>query len=928
MNFVDMPRRVNVKEEIDSFKHYGMPRRSGRYPWGSGENPYQRTWDFLSRVEQYQKQGMSKKEMAEAEGISMRVLTARIALDKNERDLYRMAAINALKQEGVSNADIALTLGMAGESSVRSLINKMNKDNRDTAMKAADKIRQQIDEKGIIDISEGVEIGLGISQEKMTQAIEILKGEGYEAYTYRQKQVGQSGQYTLVKTIGLPGTTYGDVYQPGNVHLFDPDHIHQIDAADLRIDDAEHPKSFVYPESLDSKRIGVRYADDPVSGADRDGLIEIRPGVEDISIGTSHYSQVRILVDGTHYIKGMAVYNPDLPEGVDIMVNSNKMRGTPLKGESSEKSVLKPAKQKDIEAGNPFGTNIMRGGQSYWTDEKGQKHLRVINKREDEGGWDSWADKLSSQFLGKQSFDLIKSQLNLTYKDVKMEFDEIMALENPVIKKYYLEQFAGKCDGNAVHLKAAALPRQHYQVILPIPSLKDNEVYAPNYDQGEEVTLVRFPHAGPSEIPRLTVNNKNKEALKLIGNMPKDAIGINAKVAEKLSGADFDGDTVMVIPTKTANIITKPTLPGLSTFNNKLEYPYREGMTVLSKDRTQIEMGKISNLITDMYLQGADEKEMARAVKHSMVVIDANKHKLDWQKSERDNEIETLKRKYQSKDNGKFGGASTLLSKAKSGIYVDKYRGTQQIDPETGKLGDWKFKGKTNVLDTFVDYKTGETVVRQVQRPAMSLYEDAHELSRGTRQEELYANFANQMKAMANESRKAMVAIKPPRQNAAAAKIYATEVASLRVRLNEAKLNAPREREAQRRANAFITEQIKMNPDLGTKAGKKELKKISARALNSAREEVGAHRVRITISDKDWEAIQSGAVSATMLRSLLNFCEPASLREKATPQNNKRLSDARVRLIKSRLASGYTPSEIADAMGIPVSTVQNYANNE
>ena len=40
--------------------HYGMPRRSGRYPWGSGKDPYQRTGDFLGRIDELKKQGWTE----------------------------------------------------------------------------------------------------------------------------------------------------------------------------------------------------------------------------------------------------------------------------------------------------------------------------------------------------------------------------------------------------------------------------------------------------------------------------------------------------------------------------------------------------------------------------------------------------------------------------------------------------------------------------------------------------------------------------------------------------------------------------------------------------------------------------------------------------------------------------------------------------
>ena len=53
-------------------------------------------------------------------------------------------------------------------------------------------------------------------------------------------------------------------------------------------------------------------------------MIYVRPGVKDLRIGDKRYGQVRIMVDGTHYLKGMAVYKDDLPPGKDIVFNTNK----------------------------------------------------------------------------------------------------------------------------------------------------------------------------------------------------------------------------------------------------------------------------------------------------------------------------------------------------------------------------------------------------------------------------------------------------------------------------------------------------------------------------------------------------------------------------------------------------------------------------
>ena len=171
---------------------------------------------------------------------------------------------------------------------------------------------------------------------------------------------------------------------------------------------------------------------------------------------------------------------------------------------------------------------------------------------------------------------LIKKQLGLAKADKQAEYDEICSLTNPTVKKALLKSFADDCDAAAVHLQAAALPRQKYQVILPLTTIKDNEVYAPNYKDGETVALIRYPHGGTFEIPILKVNNKLDEGKSVLGNTPADAIGINKKNADRLSGADFDGDTVMVIPcnsTKSKVKITSTSpLKGLEGFDTKDAY--------------------------------------------------------------------------------------------------------------------------------------------------------------------------------------------------------------------------------------------------------------------------------------------------------------------------------------------------------------------
>lgn len=639
-----------IAEEI--LMHYGMPRRSGRYPWGSGDNPYQHSGDFLSRVEELEKQGLKQTEVAKAMGLTTTQLRTQKSLAKDERRSLQVATAKGLREKGYSLNEIAEKMGFVNDSSVRSLLNENSEARMNQAKKTAEFLKQMIDEKGMIDVGTGVERELGISREKLNQALYILELEGYPVYGGGVPQVTNPGKQTNIKVICPPGTEHREIYDFENVH--------SVKDYDKRLtENGEKVRpAFQYPESMDSSRLKINYAEN--GGIQKDGVIEIRRGVDDLSLGDSHYAQVRIMVDGTHYLKGMAVYSDDLPDGVDVLFNTNKKVGTPMK------DVLKKIKD---DPDNPFGSLIKEhGGQSYYVDKDGNERLSLINKRAEEGDWGEWSDHLPSQFLSKQSMTLIKKQLDLASADKVAEYDEICSLTNPTVKKALLKSFADDCDSAAVHLQAAALPRQKYQVILPLTTIKDNEVYAPNYKNGEQVALIRYPHGGTFEIPVLTVNNKQPEGKKVLGNTPKDAVGINSKVAERLSGADFDGDTVMVIPTggKTKITSTRP-LKGLEGFDPKEKYgPDSATQPYKRMKNTQTEMGKVSNLITDMTLKGATEDELARAVRHSMVVIDAEKHNLDYKRSEQDNGIASLKKKYQ-------GSNTSEIRSVYSGRQFDYY---------------------------------------------------------------------------------------------------------------------------------------------------------------------------------------------------------------------------------------------------------------
>lgn len=892
--------------EEDILMHYGVKRRSGRYPWGSGDNPYQHGGDFLARVEELQRLGKTEKQIADELHLSTTDLRMQVRVAKHERRALQADRARSLREDGKTLDEIASILGYANDSSVRALLNENTAANKNKAQATAEILKKELAEKGAIDVGTGVERQLGVSTGVLQEALFILETEGYNRYGVGVPQVNDPKKRTITPVISVPEIDQREVYQNLDLVKSVGDY-HSTDGG-------ESWDKREYPASIDSSRVKILYGDE--GGALKDGVIEIRRGVADLDLGDSHYAQVRILVDGTHYLKGMAMYSDDMPDGADIVFNTNKHAGTP------KMDVLKKIQD---DPDNPFGALIKANGQSHYIDADGNEKLSAINKLKEEGDWDKMSKNLSSQFLSKQPIQLIKKQLDLTYADAADEFSEICSLNNPTVKRKLLLDFADECDSAAVHLKAAALPRQSTQVILPLNAMKETEIFAPNYRDGEKVVLIRYPHGGTFEIPELTVNNKNPTAVSVLGKNIRDAVGINPKVAERLSGADFDGDQVVVIPTGgRVKIQSTPALKDLKDFDPKTDYSTegKTGVRLLAKGAaTQRQMGEISNLITDMTLKGATEPEIARAVKHSMVVIDAAKHKLDYRQSEKDNGIAELKKKYQGFDDetGHHGGASTLLSRRKQDVEVPERQGSGVIYPLTGKVV-YKESGRT-----YVDPRTGKTVAATTKVKRILAVDDVRSMSSGTLQEEAYADYANKMKDLANKARLEYKATPTLKRSASAAKAFEPEVNRLMAALKVAQLNAPLEREAQRIANARVKAKVQAN----NITDKDEISKIRRAAISDARNSTGASgkRTRITISDGEWTAIQSGAISDTTLSEILRYAEPKTVRERATPRRTTQLSDARVSRIKAMANSGHTNAEIAEALGISTSAVSKYLNS-
>lgn len=975
----------------DALMHYGTPRHSGRYPWGSGENPYQSTRDFKGRVDELKKTGWKEtpENVKKEFGLTWSQYRSELGASSALRRLDQVVQAESLRSDGLNTSQIAKKMGI-NESSVRSLFEEEREARMMQAMNVASFIEEQIKAKGPIDIGGEVNRELGVSTTKFDEAVRMLEDRGYVVKRGRVSQVGNGDLKTTTVVIGPADMPNNAAYDYANIHSLNEYASH---------DGGDTFDRYQYPASMDSKRLQIRYYEE--GGVKMDGTIELRRGVPDLDLGNDHYSQVRILVDGDRYLKGMAVYADDLPDGVDVRFNTNKHLGTDMRDvlKSTEKNL-----KKDPE--NPFGSSISPKGQSYYDDpETGERKLSLINKRALEGDWDDWANKVPSQFLSKQNMPLIKRQLGLALEEKNREFQEIMALDNPTVKKVLLGKFADQADADSVSLSAAALPGQHYRVILPVNSLKDTEVYAPTYNNGDKIALVRYPHGGIFEIPILTVNNKNKEADGRIDKTSKDAVGINYKVAERLSGADFDGDTVMTIPVSTADgrVITKiknsDPLKGLVGFDNKFEYGgtmkigadgkehwYRGGheFKPMNEKLKQTQMGIVSNLITDMTLLGADESELERAVRHSMVVIDAAKHHLDYKASEVDNNIAGLKAKFQT------GGASTIISRAKGKKDIPKTQGTPNINlkgkpwydpsrPEgaliyktadnldyteakvykkgaangTVKVSssgrryisyddnpdNWvplekssmkKVNGKETKYEDGERVRASTTTKTRTQKSTqMAETDDAFTLvSKQRHEKEIeYANYANSLKSLANRARVALSNAGKVAFNANAKKVYAAEVKSLEDKINTARLNAPRERMSQIQARVEIDKAKKANPDITSE----QLKKIGTRAVAKYRTENGSVKRSdrsIKITDREWEAIQSGAISESKLIQILDNTDIGELRARATPRTSTQVSDFKKSRIKSMQRSGRTTAEIADALGISTSTVSRALKEE
>lgn len=891
-------------DETDILMHVGTSLASGRYPKGSGDDPYQHgDQSFLSRVKQYKNKGMSEKEIADAFNMRVADYRAQLSIESNALKQHNIDLVRKLRDKGLSPTAIAERTGIP-RTTVNGYLKGPAERKASILRNTADALKADVDSGHLINISSGNETCLGVSETRMKNAVKLLKDEGYTVEQIRIKEIFSNNERTFT-VLAPPGMTKKEIWE----QRFDvrPPGWYSDDFGETY----KAPPKAKDIQQVDSSRVMVKYAEE--GGLEKDGVIELRRGVEDLSLGGANYAQVRIGVNGTHYLKGMAVYADDLPDGIDIRFNTNKHVGTPMCGADKNNTVLK--KQKD-DPENPFGAQIR--------DITARGYGGAINIVNEEGNWAAWSKHLAAQFLSKQPTAIAKKQLEQAYADSMNEYEDICSITNPTIKRKLLKEFGDKCDAAACDLDAAALPRQSTHVILPVTSLSEKQVYAPKYEHGEEVILVRFPHEGTFQIPRLIVNNRNREARKVIGTDAEDAIGINSKTAAVLSGADFDGDTVLVIPTKNLDLRNREPLAGLKDFDPKESYPGYPGMKVMKESRKGFYMGMASNLITDMTIKGASADELERAVRYSMTVIDAPKHELDYKRAYKENRIDELKDKYQPTPEGARPGShptSTLLSRAGGPVYISNRKEQYHYDPETGEkifVEHPKYRK---------DYKTGKVTETMMEVERMSITKDANELSSGRPIEKVYANYANKMKALGNTARKTYEATPSTiTYNPDANKKYATEVASLDAKLNKALKNRPKEATAFLIAKQRITNLVKANPELRLDAD--AYKKQRAIAIDNARKQVGSGKTSVTFTEKELEAVNSGAVHSNKLTKLIANTSSDDLKKYFMPRTDSTIPSYKLRTARNLLNAGYTWSEIQERIGYSESAIRRALNGE
>ena len=300
-------------DEEDYLAHYGVLRRSGRYPWGSHDNEPQRNKEWLDYVKELEKEGFTQKQIADSYGMTINELRNRRSISTVFHRQSNIAFAQALRDKGTGTTEISRRMNVP-EPTVRSWLAAGVKDKANVLTNTTNMLRKEMETKRFLDVGKGVANQIGISKTRLDTAVAALKDEGYKVFNIKEPQVTNDNE-TNVKVLARPDTTFKDLVN----------NKHEIEIPQHYSDDGGRKiKVIQEPLTIDPSRVGVVYKED--GGDEADGVIYVRPGVKDVEIGGKNYAQVRVAVGPDHYLKGMAVYKEDLPKGVDLLFNTNKTK--------------------------------------------------------------------------------------------------------------------------------------------------------------------------------------------------------------------------------------------------------------------------------------------------------------------------------------------------------------------------------------------------------------------------------------------------------------------------------------------------------------------------------------------------------------------------------------------------------------------------
>ena len=200
--------------------------------------------------------------------------------------------------------------------------------------------------------------------------------------------------------------------------------------------------------------------------------------------------------------------------------------------------------------------------------------------------------------------------------------------------------------------------------------------------------------------------------------------------------------------------------------------------------------------------------------------------------------------------------------------------------------------------------------------------------------EKLGADYANTMKALANEARREARSTVTTKVNAQARQVYAKEVAELKADIVREKTNKPKERSAQAMSNGIVAAKLKEHPEW--REDKDKVKKMKNQTLTECRRRAGANKknVYVELNERKIEAMNAGALSSSNITKVINNCDKDKFKKLAMPRSTNALSKVDQLKIQHLIEAskgkknGYTIDEIAKLVGCSASTVKKYAKGK